>query len=893
MEWSSYQKEIIDYYSNNPHDNIIVKALAGCVDCDTEFFNGYTWKKISEYQEGDKVLQWNNGKGELVDPINYIKLPCDTLYHFETKYGLDQCLSNEHTIYYLGDGGKGNLCSCSFEEFKHRHEMSKTGFTGRFITTFSYEQGIGIDLTDAEIKLMCAVICDGTFNENHGKDTKTYKTCRFHIKKDRKKKKLRELFQEANLTWKEKESSEKGYTDFYIIPPRHEKVFSRDWYNCTRHQLWVICNNVLFWDGNENLTEHNAIRKRFTTTVKETADFIQFAFTACGYRATIKFKERKDTLVKTNNKEYYRISNDYDILITNTHSNTVGMMRRTDLGAEKVPIKPYPTKDGFKYCFTVPSGKWMMRRGYKICMTGNSGKTTLLKELTDLSTKSDIYVAFNNTIAKEMSEKVTNPKVKVKTLHALAYSIMISNVEQEQGISKGIGKTRNNDKLIKLDNLKPYKIVEDIMYTSGRRYDFTEKIFYLENYVTLYNLARLTRTDMSDPDAVKKLCDEYNLFIDYENEFERPSEFKMSSMLEAIDEASFNEFDTNHTIDFTDMLYITYTKINNKEWEIPYYNFYSNILVDEAQDLSNLQLAFLKFIKRKGGRYIFVLDENQAIYSFAGGNSQSFKAIPKLFTPIKEFDLPICYRCPKSHLNRVNKQFGIPIQARLNAPEGKIFTIEKHEIVNIAKIGDMVIARKNKWLTDVILALAKNGTPIYMQDKEMVETIKRTIIKQKSNNLQSLRDKLENVVKKYNQKVQDIILNADIESHGGNEAPNTESDVEKRVQITSTNAKIDNIEFIIDILNDYMKKHTNDTPDDFLRYLDKLLNTTDPHNCVRLTSVHKAKGLEANNVLVLNEAKVCVDPRNSWEQNEQEKNLSYISITRAKNNLYLVIEPKK
>ena len=524
-----------------------------------------------------------------------------------------------------------------------------------------------------------------------------------------------------------------------------------------------------------------------------------------------------------------------------------------------------------------------------------TGKTTLLKELSDRSTKSDIYVAFNNTIAAEMSEKVTNPKVKVKTLHALAYSFMLYNVENESSNkSGGIGKTRNNnEKVVKLDSLKPYKIIEEIMYNSGRRYDFIEKTFYSENYVTLYSLARLTRTDMSDPDAVKKLCDEYNLFIDYENDFERPSEFKMSSILEAMDEASLDEFETNHTIDFTDMLYITYRKISDKEWQVPPWGFYTNIWTDECQDLNNLQIAFLKFIKRKGGRYVFVGDFHQSCYNFSGANAQSFNLIPKLYSPIKKFELPICYRCPKSHLKRVNRQFDIPIQPRPNAPEGKIFTIEKYEVTKLAKAGDMVIARKNKWLTDVILALAKNGTPIYMQDKEMVETIKRTIIKQKLKNLQSLRDKLENVVKKYNQKVQDIILNADIESRGGNEAPNTESDVEKRVQITSTNAKIDNIEFIIDVLNDYMKKYKDNTPDDFLRYIDKLLNTTDPHNCVRLTSVHKAKGLEANNVFVLNEAKVCVDPRNSWEQNEQEKNLSYISITRAKNNLYLVIEPKK
>ena len=35
----------------------MISAPSGCVDCETEFFNGSQWKKISDYQPGDKVLQ--------------------------------------------------------------------------------------------------------------------------------------------------------------------------------------------------------------------------------------------------------------------------------------------------------------------------------------------------------------------------------------------------------------------------------------------------------------------------------------------------------------------------------------------------------------------------------------------------------------------------------------------------------------------------------------------------------------------------------------------------------------------------------------------------------------------------------------------------------------------
>lgn len=50
-------------------------STGGCVDADTEYFNGTEWKKISTYKRGsqEKVLQYNlNGTAELVIPDNYI-----------------------------------------------------------------------------------------------------------------------------------------------------------------------------------------------------------------------------------------------------------------------------------------------------------------------------------------------------------------------------------------------------------------------------------------------------------------------------------------------------------------------------------------------------------------------------------------------------------------------------------------------------------------------------------------------------------------------------------------------------------------------------------------------------------------------------------------------------
>ena len=513
-----------------------------------------------------------------------------------------------------------------------------------------------------------------------------------------------------------------------------------------------------------------------------------------------------------------------------------------------------------------------------------TGKSTLICLLTEETSTSDIYVAFNSSIAEEFSRKISNPKTKVKTLHSLGLAIMNSNLSESTS-KGGIGSRNTSSSGATLDNFKIHKIIDELIYETFGKYDkFEHKIFIKDNYVQLYNLCRLTCTNMSSESEVEKLVEDYNLFVDYSgNDFSSPLISTMVTWLEQIDEKSIEEFETSRVIDFTDMLYITYKKLNNGEWKVPYYNYYTNIYIDEAQDLSTIQLLMLKFIKRKGGRYIFVLDENQAIYSFAGGNAKSCALIPKLYAPIKEFDLPINYRCPTSHLAKVNRDFGIPIQPRPDAPVGSIKTIDKEEIKKYVHAGDLVISRKNKWLSDVILDLAIHGIPIYMEDKEMVEQIKKLVSSQKAASLYELKNKLEKIIKKYNVQLEKIVKK---------ETEKAEEDTKKMIDVSDTNSRIDNINFIKSILSYYSSQPQNkyDKPDDFIRYIDVLLNTKMPSNCVRVCSVHKAKGLEAPQTFVLNEAKVCTDRRNSWEQNEQEKNLSYISITRAKENLFLVRE---
>ena len=386
------------------HNVVILNGAGGCVDCDTEYFNGYEWKKISEYTEGERVLQYNeDGTANLVYPSNYIKNEADYLWHFETKYGLNQCLSDEHNCYYITS--KGNLYSKKFKEVRENQET--TGFKGKFITSFDYE-GNGIDLSDDVIRLMVAIFADGSFITTRKPDI-TIRKVRFHLKKERKKERLKMLLEKNNIEYKESKSSAEGYTDFYFQAPFRCKHFPSEWYNCNKRQFQIIADEVMYWDGRYNT------KNDFSTTNKQDADFIQFVYTSLGYRATISVNDRRNQIYPTCGKFYVRKSVEYTVRYT--ERNLISMCVDNRPNTKKTEINKYKTIDGYEYCFTVPSHMLVLRRDNKIFITGNCGKSfclqSLLVMLKDLN-KSYTLLAPTGKASKVISE-YTNENAK--TIH--------------------------------------------------------------------------------------------------------------------------------------------------------------------------------------------------------------------------------------------------------------------------------------------------------------------------------------------------------------------------------------------------------------------------------------------------------------------------------------------
>ncbi len=131
---------------------------------------------------------------------------------------------------------------------------------------------------------------------------------------------------------------------------------------------------------------------------------------------------------------------------------------------------------------------------------------------------------------------------------------------------------------------------------------------------------------------------------------------------------------------------------------------YPLILVDEAQDLSALNHAMLRKLVRK--RLIAVGDECQSIYGFRGAHEDSMKLIKKEFN-MTELHLTISFRCPTSVVE----------EARWRAPfmqwpewakPGSVRTLTEWSVEDLPEEAT-IICRNNAPIFNMAIKLLRNG----------------------------------------------------------------------------------------------------------------------------------------------------------------------------------------
>ena len=500
-----------------------------------------------------------------------------------------------------------------------------------------------------------------------------------------------------------------------------------------------------------------------------------------------------------------------------------------------------------------------------ISARAGTGKTFLLTEIAKYIDTYSVFLAFNKSIQLEILTKITNPKFKTYTFNGIGYLILLKNMEDKHPKVK-----------VTLDNFKTQKIIQKtIDKYIKRKLSWDEKTDYVDEISAVWEMCKCTLTNIEDSEAMDHLIRVHGFF----EHIDEPD--NLSNWLQDIKTENYRMAIEEGIINFSDQLYITVNKLRDKEWTVPPYLMFYNILVDEAQDTNRCQQVLVFFLKRKDARCIFVGDKFQAIYAFSGADAHAYETI-KTMHNCKEFLLPINYRCGKKHLTLVNKKWTeIGIEPAPDAIDGTVQNIHINRLFDKVQEGDFILSRKNSDLIAIALKLLKEGKAIYIKDKEIVNKTLKFVKRhsKKTDTIYELKSQIAFEQRK-NKKKQELLE----EQFQKGEIS---ADVLESVNFNA--GYLDILECVVALIDNYIseKNHGNKV-DDFLDYIPKKLNTEDKNGCVVCTSIHQAKGLEADNVFVLNEAKEFFEFARTSEQRQQEKNLSYVALTRAKKNLYLV-----
>lgn len=462
-----------------------------------------------------------------------------------------------------------------------------------------------------------------------------------------------------------------------------------------------------------------------------------------------------------------------------------------------------------------------------------SGKSSTIVECAKRASKSGksiLFLAFNKSIVGELEKKMADyENVECKTLHSHGFRAIMSSK-----------KTR-----LKLDERKWFTYLsENFSVLSNAVFEYKSEISgYISRCLKLFDLCRINLIKANDMKAIDDVAFHHGIIEDYDEEK------VVSSLLEIAYELNDN------VIDFVDM--ITLPCMNNTVRKCV--KKYDLIFVDECQDLSQAQRQLLLNSVKRGGRFIAVGDPKQSINGFAGADCDSFYKLKELVKG-NELPLSVCYRCGKNIVS-LAKDIVPEIEAFENSCDGSVKTIKS---LDELRAGDFILSRKLAPTVSLCLHLIAKGKPAKVKGKDMLEGLKKLIEKSKAKSFEQLYVFLEKEYKKVINKVK----------NRGNKEP------ENSIQAITFRDKVECIKSIAEQCSAF---------EDIDSKLSNLFTDYEDGRYITLSTIHKAKGLEADRVFIIlpDTLPLKWKGQKEWEK-VQEMNLKYVAITRAKKELYFV-----
>lgn len=282
---------------------------------------------------------------------------------------------------------------------------------------------------------------------------------------------------------------------------------------------------------------------------------------------------------------------------------------------------------------------------------------------------------------------------------------------------------------------------------------------------------------------------------------------------------------------------------------------YRNLLVDEGQDTNNAQTALVRNACADNGRIRVFGDDRQALYHFRGAGHGQFDLL-KSDIHADERPLTWTFRCPE-RVVILAQAIVSDYQVAPGADRGEVRWRTEADLLRDARYGDVVISRTNYGCVRVCMALLRRGRRARIVGKNFAEELLRLVDRSGVDTVPALLEWLDTWVFLEVERL--IALRREDRADAIRDA------AEALREISANAAGV----FAIA---------------EFRRTISDLLEGEDTSNCVLITTVHKAKGLEWPRVWLI-ESTFNV-------RNTEGENCYYVGVTRARESLFLVSMPQ-
>ena len=488
-----------------------------------------------------------------------------------------------------------------------------------------------------------------------------------------------------------------------------------------------------------------------------------------------------------------------------------------------------------------------------------TGKTTYLLQLVETELKNGVapnrigYFAFTKKAAEEaLSRAASNFNYETKdfsnfrTLHSFAYREL--NLKEEDVMNDNDYSYLSNKLQIKLSN--PNKKIEK--YGAGLPDDAFTRII---------DLAKINGVNCKAQ-------------FDYPTTGHLPGGWlKLDYIERGLQMYKFGGEFPRRKFDYTDML----IEFNKKDVDlIPEFDV---VIIDEAQDLSWLQWQMVDRIASKTKRIYIAGDDDQAIFKWAGARPEfliNMKGHRKILG--KSYRLPFkIQQKAKDLISRVEER--VDKQWSSRDDEGEINYYPTEQLSKLTE-GDWLVLARNKYTLDKLEENLKVNGYYYSRnnttsiDSRVLNGIKAWESLRKGGEL-SYKD-----VKKFYYFL------------------HIERSVE-RGHKTLQNADRDSFYNYETLTKDHGLKVNKDLPwfealdniprikSSYIRAVLRRGQNLDYSPKIKLSTIHGAKGGEANNVMLLTDLSRKTD-ESYWINKDEERRVFYVGMTRAKQSLNII-----